>query len=109
MKTVFTVTISVLWSVNLFTIWFVVCITRISKLYHANHRKTNAIMPTFERIKKQLVAISIVVTGIDVILIAVDRIPLQMLNVPRVMWEYVTTTLIAAVSLCVTVTVATIF
>ncbi len=65
-------------------------------------------MPTFERIKKQLVAISIVLTGIDVILIAVDRIPLQMLNVPRVMWEYVTTTLIAAVSLCVTVTVATI-
>jgi hypothetical protein len=65
-------------------------------------------MPTFERIKKHLVAISIVLTGIDVILIAVNRIPLQILSVPRVIWEYITTTLLAAVSLCVTVTVATI-
>jgi hypothetical protein len=65
-------------------------------------------MPTFERIKKHLVAISIVLTGIDVILIAVNRIPLQILNIPRVIWEYITTTLLAAVSLCVTVTVATI-
>ncbi len=65
-------------------------------------------MPSFERIKKHLVTIAIVLTGIDVVLIAVNRIPLRLLNVPSVMWEYATTTLIVAVSLCVTVAVATI-
>jgi len=65
-------------------------------------------MPTFQRIKKHLVTISIVLTGIDIVLIAVNRIPLRILNIPLVFWEYLTTALIAVVSLCFTVTVATI-
>ena len=105
MKPVFTVNISILRSVpNLFTMWLASPLF----VFHANHRKTNAIMPTFQRIKKHFVTISIVLTGIDIALIAVNRIPLQISNIPRVILEYVTTTLIAAVSLCITVTVATI-
>ena len=65
-------------------------------------------MPTFQRITKHLVTISIVLTGIDIVLIAVNRIPLRILNIPLVIWGYLTTALIAVVSLCITVTVATI-
>ena len=65
-------------------------------------------MPTFQRIKNHLVTTSIVLTGIDIVLIALHRIPLQILNIPLVIWEYLTTALIAVVSLCITVIVATI-
>ena len=65
-------------------------------------------MSTFQRIKNHLVTISIVLTGIDIVLIGLHRIPLQILNIPLVIWEYLTTALIAVVSLCITVIVATI-
>jgi hypothetical protein len=106
MKPVFTINTSLLRAVPIYDDLVGIALT--SKLYHAKHRKINAIMPTFQRIKRHLVSISIVLVGIDVVLIAVNRIPQRILNMPRVTLEYVTTTLIAAVSLCITVAVATI-